>query len=205
MLHDAACQLLLPFLPSLCIALSSHPQLRHEATTDAAAIVTLVVGSSAPCPILTIGRPLRSLPTRPRGVPKVQRRGARRGPGAQRHCPLYPPGLSRGEACPDCTLCHGTLTCARLENTQALATDPDPPSNPAALHLLRTPAGQAFLCEVPPTTDEAAARGREQDASDSLVKEADRARGLERGLELLEPMRGSCLFLKQNWFTYKAW
>ncbi|GAA5880028.1 hypothetical protein JCM1840_005295 [Sporobolomyces johnsonii] len=80
--------------------------------------------------------------------------------------------------------------------------DTPPNSLPPKRHLLRTPSGQAFLCTVPPVTDESRLRAAEQAQHDALARQEERQRGLERGLALLEPMRGGCLYQKQNWFTY---
>ncbi|GAA5933273.1 hypothetical protein JCM1841_006575 [Sporobolomyces salmonicolor] len=77
-----------------------------------------------------------------------------------------------------------------------------PNSLPPKRHLLRTPSGQAFLCTVPPVTDESRVRAAAQAEEDALARNEERQRGLERGLALLEPMRGGCLYQKQNWFTY---
>ncbi|GAA5952949.1 hypothetical protein JCM21900_001527 [Sporobolomyces salmonicolor] len=77
-----------------------------------------------------------------------------------------------------------------------------PNSLPSKRHLLRTPSGQAFLCTVPPVTDESRVRAAAQSEEDALARNEERQRGLERGLALLEPMRGGCLYQKQNWFTY---
>lgn len=76
-------------------------------------------------------------------------------------------------------------------------------AHPPAVHLLRTPAGQAFLCTVPAVREDVGQADRHE--ADQLEREAARERGLERGLALLEPMRGGCLYQKQSWFTYSFW
>ncbi|KAM0754507.1 hypothetical protein T439DRAFT_321545 [Meredithblackwellia eburnea MCA 4105] len=67
------------------------------------------------------------------------------------------------------------------------------------LHLMRTPAGQAFLCSVPLTTQAPPPPPTSEDLEKRLV---EREKGLERGLDLLDNMRGSCLYQKQGYFTY---
>ncbi|GAA6033747.1 hypothetical protein NBRC10512_004083, partial [Rhodotorula toruloides] len=75
-------------------------------------------------------------------------------------------------------------------------------SYPAKRHLLRTPNGQAFLCTVPAVTDESKKRADTRAEEDALVRAEEREKGVTHGLALLEPMRSSCLYLKQGWFTY---
>ncbi|BGP06587.1 Protein OS-9 [Rhodotorula toruloides] len=77
-----------------------------------------------------------------------------------------------------------------------------PHSYPAKRHLLRTPNGQAFLCTVPAVTDESKKRADTRAEEDALVRAEEREKGVTHGLALLEPMRSSCLYLKQGWFTY---
>ncbi|GAA5966599.1 hypothetical protein JCM3765_005670 [Sporobolomyces pararoseus] len=77
-----------------------------------------------------------------------------------------------------------------------------PHSLPPKRHLLRTPSGQGFLCTVPSVTIAEKRRAQRQAELDESTRQLERQRGLERGLALLEPMRGGCIYLKQNWFTY---
>lgn len=71
-----------------------------------------------------------------------------------------------------------------------------------AYHLLRTTAGQGFLCSVPPATT-ALLQPAAVKAAEETRKQAkeDKKAGLDRGLALLEPLKGSCLYLRQGWFT----
>lgn len=69
--------------------------------------------------------------------------------------------------------------------------------------MIRNPAGQAFLCSVPAAQD-SAPREKKQEV-DPAVAKLERERGLERGLDLLEPLRKGCLFHRQGWFTYSFW
>lgn len=94
-------------------------------------------------------------------------------------------------------------------------------SSDPTIHLIRDANGQAFLCSVPPDDETGAGgRGREGlDLSSSAASregsplaleelrdaEIQRHRGLEKGLDLLEGLRGTCLYLRQGWFTYSLW
>ncbi|GAA5914328.1 PRKCSH domain-containing protein [Sporobolomyces salmoneus] len=73
---------------------------------------------------------------------------------------------------------------------------------PPRRHLLRTPSGQGFLCTVPSVTLSSQQSAQQRAELDESTRQLERQRGLERGLKLLEPMRGGCIYLKQNWFTY---
>lgn len=76
-------------------------------------------------------------------------------------------------------------------------------SKSETLHLIRNLAGQAFLCSVPIFEDKAAPA--EQSNDDVAARKLERERGLERGLDLIESMKGGCLYDKQGWFTYSFW
>ncbi|GAA6027810.1 hypothetical protein JCM8097_001729 [Rhodosporidiobolus ruineniae] len=89
-----------------------------------------------------------------------------------------------------------------LADVLAQPLDAPPHSSPPKRHLLRSPGGQAFLCTVPAVTDEAKKRQDEQADKDAVIQAAERERGVQHGLALLEPMRQGCLYQKQNWFTY---
>lgn len=67
---------------------------------------------------------------------------------------------------------------------------------------MRTPAGQAFLCSVPVTQNTPTPPPTPEDLASRV---AERERGLERGLVLLDAMKGGCLFQKQGYFTYSFW
>ncbi|KAK4690697.1 hypothetical protein P7C70_g9512, partial [Phenoliferia sp. Uapishka_3] len=75
----------------------------------------------------------------------------------------------------------------------------DPQTSHPTIHILRTPAGQAFLCEVPVSIENPTPPPTQEDIAN---RAAERERGLERGLALLDNMKGSCLYQKQGYFTY---
>jgi len=84
--------------------------------------------------------------------------------------------------------------------------DQAPPNSlPEKRHFLRTPSGQGFLCTVPSVTIASKKRAQAQAELDESSRQLQRQKGLERGLALLEPMRGGCIYMKQNWFTYSFW
>ncbi|GAA6010187.1 hypothetical protein JCM11491_005382 [Sporobolomyces phaffii] len=87
---------------------------------------------------------------------------------------------------------------APILNETALELVADPTRH---VHVLRTPSGQAFLCTVPTTAPESAPSSASTAASPRSLED-DRVRGIERGLGLLAPLAGHCLYLRQNWFTY---
>ena len=74
-------------------------------------------------------------------------------------------------------------------------------------HRMRSATGQAFVCSVPrppkaPAIVEPMGVVDEQTKLARRAKrEQDRRSGLERGLALLEPLKGTCLHLRQGWFT----
>ncbi|GAA96151.1 uncharacterized protein L969DRAFT_91607 [Mixia osmundae IAM 14324] len=75
--------------------------------------------------------------------------------------------------------------------------------------IMRAANGQAFLCNVPeqapPATVSPSGTAHAAVAaqpSSRLEVEAARHQALERGLKLLEPLIGSCLYHQQNWWTY---
>ena len=77
-------------------------------------------------------------------------------------------------------------------------------------HRMRSATGQAFVCSVP-TPPKAPAVVEPVVVMDEQTKLArrtkrdqDRRSGLERGLALLEPLKGTCLHLRQGWFTCAA-
>ncbi|KAI5479070.1 misfolded glycoproteins degradation protein Yos9 [Pseudohyphozyma bogoriensis] len=72
----------------------------------------------------------------------------------------------------------------------------------AAVHLLRTQTGQAFLCTVPAVNDLPSTPPAPDDLEAKGNAERRRERGLERGLALIDGMKGSCLYQKHGWFTY---
>lgn len=97
---------------------------------------------------------------------------------------------------------------------------------PIKPYLLRSSGnGQAYLCSVPqhsiPASSSSASNSN--DKSGELVKnntvrapateaekeerrlknEQDKKQAFERGLALLKPLKGSCLYLTQGWFTCK--
>ncbi|KAK4058354.1 Aspartate aminotransferase, cytoplasmic [Microbotryomycetes sp. JL221] len=76
----------------------------------------------------------------------------------------------------------------------------------SSVHVMRTPTGQAFICTIPKINqddgNDLVASSRHKGPVDLVQLESQRHRGLERGLALLEPMKGGCLYQKQHWFTY---
>lgn len=75
-------------------------------------------------------------------------------------------------------------------------------------HRMRSATGQAFVCSVPTPPKAPAIVAEPAVVLDDRTKlarrtkrEHDRRAGLERGLALLEPLKGTCLHLRQGWFT----
>ena len=73
-------------------------------------------------------------------------------------------------------------------------------------------AGQAYLCSVPqfehvePTAraepkSDAKPKTKEERAEQRLRIQAEKQQATARGLALLEPLKGNCLYLTQGWFT----
>lgn len=79
---------------------------------------------------------------------------------------------------------------------------------------MRSATGQAFVCSLPPLPPRKGKTPAELRAElTSLLTDSERKRreeererrkvaGLQRGLQLLEPMRKVCIFMKMGWFTY---
>jgi hypothetical protein len=74
--------------------------------------------------------------------------------------------------------------------------------------LMRTKGGIGFLCSIPVETKTSQV-ALQQVATEITVQEPpiqetmNATAGLEKGLALLEPLKGGCLYQKQGWFTCK--
>jgi hypothetical protein len=104
---------------------------------------------------------------------------------------------------------------AKSDGSPSSATNETPPKS----FLMRSSGnGQAYLCAVPqyaPATHHARDAADLSKGQQSLSKtekeerrkkaEEDRKLAYERGLALLEPLKGSCLYLTQGWFTCMSW
>jgi len=70
-------------------------------------------------------------------------------------------------------------------------------------HILKTETGQSFLCEVPERKEPLEELiPEERKAMSELERREERERGTKRGMELLEPLKGTCLYNRNGWFTY---
>jgi hypothetical protein len=76
------------------------------------------------------------------------------------------------------------------------------PDGAVRYELMRTSGGQGFVCSVPIIAKPAVNAVQPKRVHDERPKDAFNATaGLEKGLALLEPLKGGCLYQKQGWFT----
>ena len=93
-------------------------------------------------------------------------------------------------------------TATALLSTPFESAQEDGKDAPLKYHLMKSAtSGQTFLCSVPspvPIPKQALSPSHKLKRREFLENQK---LGLERGLQLLEPLKGSCLYYRLGWFT----
>ncbi|CAG8526345.1 3779_t:CDS:2, partial [Ambispora leptoticha] len=64
--------------------------------------------------------------------------------------------------------------------------------------VMRTSSGQRYLCQIPPTMNDTLMEGIKTE-----INKNDDVDILRKGMELLEPMKNKCIYLRIGWWTYE--
>ena len=99
---------------------------------------------------------------------------------------------------------HVFLSSDPLSNSSASQILSNPVLPEVKYHLMRAKSGQAFLCSVPaPPSPKAVMEAKDNQDIKVTRKQAvaDKKAGLERGVALLDPLKGTCLYYRLGWFT----